>query len=401
MQVPADFKHIRRLIAALHGVADFRGLDVLVLFGFCDYIVPECARLVLRRGYSGIRTCRCGSQSQRHCQRQRQRGGKFSNFLEIHDSIQPFFQQRPALPQCGGGRIGLVAASDFHSPQQRITVAAAGSFVQFPQYRLVTGKLAGTFRLPAHPMDQWVEPVDADRQLYQPLIGPVLSPAVGQFVAQHPPQVLLRQLRAGQYDLWSEGPQQQRRSCHGVDVHFHRTFYSDCRPGFRRQIQNCRVVCRRPACLDIADEVLVGGYLPDQQRQRPRQPYHPQVVQCRRADFPQPGGGLRLLDWFVIFRVGVGDRGDLRDACGVDGGPLYLPGQLLRRAALRPEGQQQPQYRYQPDVVLPPPADPLSDQPPQQPDCRDHQRPGQGQRQDHFQSLRHFFPSSQNRFNSS
>ena len=291
----------------------------------------------------------------------------------------------------------LIPASGGDGPQNGVPVGPPSRSVQAAQHRLVAGQLPRPLHLPGHPVYQGVEPVDADRQLGEPLIRQVPPAVVGQLVEEHEAKILLRQFGRWQYHAGLPDAQQHGGRRQGVHVQLHGPLHAGLRPDPRRQVQQRRVLHRHPPRPEIPQEALIGGRLPDQQRQRSRQPDHPEVFPDRR---PQLQGIVKLrcgLPWRPGLHILL-----LRLRKGQGGGGPWLRRPDPRRGFQPPDRQQQPRDDQQPDIVLPPPADPLPHQRPEQHQKQDEDRPRQGQGENPFQQFAHgSFPSlSQKRFSS-
>ncbi len=373
VDVPAQLEDVGRLAVALLRVAEGHGRLPLPL---------RLHALGHRPGGGGARVGPRRSRAHQHHRRQHsgQGGHPPGSFPVLHNRFQPLFQSFSALPE-GQGRQGILVGPPLHGPQQGVPIGPPLPPVQALQRRLVAGELTGPADLPLHPPHQGVEPVEAHRGLDQPLVEHIPPPAVDQLVADRVPEVLLRQITARQDDAGPEKSQQQGRGDQAVDVQLHRPPHAGLLPGPGQRVQPRHVRHLLPAGPDILDKALVDGDLPDGQQRRRRQPDHPRPLRRRPNQRRRihPGGDGAFLVLLCGGRRWQHGRVFPGNAAVRGLGLLRLPEERVHQACLRREGQQQPGHRHQPDVVLPPPADPVPVQGPAQEQGRDDQGAGQGQ----------------------
>ena len=221
---------------------------------------------------------------------------------------------------------------------------------------------------------------------------------MGQLVAQGVPEIIIRQTGVRQDDTGPEKAQQ-----HGggrqpvfvqlygaVDAHLPAELPQAVQPGDIRHLRASRPY--------IPAEALIDRDLPQQQERRRAQPYGPEILPERPANFPRGGAFvLRRQDHIPRWDRWQRNRVRRRDGhSGADG----LPEDRPHQAHLRRQRQQQPGNDNQPDVILPPAAEPALQQRPGQQQEQDQQGAGGGQRNKHPKYAIHCPLPSQNRFSS-
>ena len=197
-----------------------------------------------------------------------------------------------------------------------------------------------------------------------------------QLVEDRMAEHLLGNCCGGQDDAGPEQSQQQGGGRQGVLVQLHGPPDAQLLPGPGQQVQQGGVFHFPEARPETAGEGPEACDAPYQQNKRPGQPEQDQRIrQVRQAD----GGGRRIgsrrnLRRSRAFRGRGGLAFRERRVCirrvsrgGPEGGRgLRRLEQRPHGAALRREGQQQPEHGDEPDIVLPAPADPSPEQGPEE-----------------------------------
>ena len=240
--------------------------------------------------------------------------------------------------------------------------------------------------------------MQADRQLYQPLIEQVPPPVVGQLMAQGVLKISLRQTGVRQDDAGPAKPQQHGRGRQRVFVQLHGAVYPKLPAQLAQPFQQRNV--RNPGASrpHISAEALVNRDLANQQQRRCGQPHRPDILPqyfarrpalVRRRLEQRPGGRRQRLELCALVWQGK----DLRRRSLLE--------KRTRQANLRRQRQQQAGDRHQPDIILPPAAESLLHQRSGQQQEQYQQRAGKRQAQKHPEDAVHGWLSSQYCFSSS
>ncbi len=171
-----------------------------------------------------------------------------------------------------------------HGVKQGFPIVPGAAVPRFCENGFIAGKLAGFCNLSAHKMYKGIEPVQADSNLYKPLVKHIPAFVMGQFMQDNIPKILFTIFRSRQYDTGAKKTDQHRRGNQRIDTQFHGAFHAFPLRNNGKPVQHFHIGNRRQSVSDISYKTLIDCHLPYQQHQRNHQPDQPDIT---RQQFPR------------------------------------------------------------------------------------------------------------------